>query len=396
MQVIAILIIKTLAGTATMVLASVFSPPLEDLHAMSESDSDDVSINSSASTDSSWHSTASSNDEWDETKFDADAPTCAVIVSLFDPKTQQPIFFKALLDSGSNGSLASFDAIKRFGGEIRDSKRIHHVQTSAGIFETTKCTKIRHHRIMELNSQRKLQSFVVQATPSLGSYDFIFGCNYLNRYGLDLCFSNKTIRWDGMVMPMKDRRDADLKQMDQSNLKELQAELDDEYFLQTLPQHAIAALEEVSELYAQQLIDLRTSPDDESFAQQILDAKYEKQDLKELCNGLNHLSAQQQQILYDTIRPFQDLFEGKLGTWPGDPISVELLPDAKPYHCGKAMRIPHVHLETLKKEVYRLIRIGVLEIVNGELMPVTYNLVPYSCKVIRRLLSSRRSFRSIN
>jgi hypothetical protein len=41
------------------------------------------------------------------------------------------------------------------------------------------------------------------------------------------------------------------------------------------------------------------------------------------------------------------------------------MPDAKPYHCGKAMRIPHIHYETLKKEIYRLIKIGVIEAVDG-------------------------------
>jgi hypothetical protein len=42
------------------------------------------------------------------------------------------------------------------------------------------------------------------------------------------------------------------------------------------------------------------------------------------------------------------------------------MPDAKPYHCGKAMCcIPHIHYETLKKKIYRLIKIGVIEAVDG-------------------------------
>lgn len=44
---------------------------------------------------------------------------------------------------------------------------------------------------------------------------------------------------------------------------------------------------------------------------------------------------------------------------------MELNKDAVPYHCGKPIRIPHIHLETLKKEVDRLVKIGVLEVVDG-------------------------------
>jgi hypothetical protein len=45
---------------------------------------------------------------------------------------------------------------------------------------------------------------------------------------------------------------------------------------------------------------------------------------------------------------------------------VELTPDAVPYHCGKPIRIPHIHMKTLKKEVDRLVEIGVLEVVQGD------------------------------
>ena len=65
------------------------------------------------------------------------------------------------------------------------------------------------------------------------------------------------------------------------------------------------------------------------------------------------------------LEHYKELFEGTLCTWPDDEISVELVKDAVPYHCGKPIRIPHIHLETLKKEVDQLVEIGVLEVVDG-------------------------------
>jgi hypothetical protein len=44
----------------------------------------------------------------------------------------------------------------------------------------------------------------VQVTPgTLGRYDFIFGCDYLRKYGIDLHFSQGVIEWDGAQMDMK-------------------------------------------------------------------------------------------------------------------------------------------------------------------------------------------------
>lgn len=57
----------------------------------------------------------------------------------------------------------------------------------------------------------------------------------------------------------------------------------------------------------------------------------------------------------------------KLGLWKGSEIHATSFPGSKPFHCHchQHMRVPHVHLKTLKKEVDRLIEIGVLEKTDG-------------------------------
>ena len=73
-----------------------------------------------------------------------------------------------------------------------------------------------------------------------------------------------------------------------------------------------------------------------------------------------HLTEDQQQELLELLQDFEELFDGTLGDWKTEPVHLELKPDAKPYH-GKAFPVPFIHKETLKKEVERLVEIGVLQ-----------------------------------
>ena len=54
------------------------------------------------------------------------------------------------------------------------------------------------------------------------------------------------------------------------------------------------------------------------------------------------------------------MFHGTLGKYTGSDYSIELKEHAKPYHV-KPFPIPKIHELTLKKEVNRLIKIGVLK-----------------------------------
>lgn len=258
-------------------------------------------------------------------------PSTTVVIAIENKKTGQTELFHVLLDTGTNKCMGTQAAIKRAGLTTKPDKREHHYKTAAGSFTTTHCTTLHTHKLLELNSKRALQKLKVHITPGeLGQYDFIFGRNYLNRYGIDLLFSDKVIRWDGVQVPMKESSHPTLP-----NMEEQEAEND------------------------------WTEVFDEHYAQQIFDAKYEKQNLLRITEEQSQLTAEQQQALYAVLQQYEDLFEGSLGEWPDEEIEVELKADAVPFHCGKPIRIPHIHLETLKKEVQRLVEIGVLEEVDG-------------------------------
>ena len=67
--------------------------------------------------------------------------------------------------------------------------------------------------------------------------------------------------------------------------------------------------------------------------QHTLDAKYTKADLQKEVKQLTNLTDKQQQALLELLQTYEPLFDGTLGEWKLEPVSLELKPDAKPYHA---------------------------------------------------------------
>jgi hypothetical protein len=73
-----------------------------------------------------------------------------------------------------------------------------------------------------------------------------------------------------------------------------------------------------------------------------------------------HLSTDQQKKLLQLFTKYELLFDGTLGDWKTKPVSFRLKEGVSLYH-GQAFPVPKVHKETIKKEVERLCKLGVLE-----------------------------------
>jgi hypothetical protein len=76
-----------------------------------------------------------------------------------------------------------------------------------------------------------------------------------------------------------------------------------------------------------------------------------------------NLTKSEQEGLFTLLDKYQDLFDGTLGTWKTTPVELELKPDVKPYH-GKAYPVPHSQEKKLRKEVKRMVELGVMRKVN--------------------------------
>ena len=75
--------------------------------------------------------------------------------------------------------------------------------------------------------------------------------------------------------------------------------------------------------------------------------------------NLNHLKEKQKNAL-ELLQKYENMFDRTLEKSTASDYTIELNKDAKPYHA-KPITIPNIHEPTLKKEVHRLIKIGVLK-----------------------------------
>ena len=221
----------------------------------------------------------------------------------------------------------------------------------AGSFSTnTECNV--EFTLPELNPTAIIRHRM-HVTKHMANYDVIIGRDILHKLGIVLDFQNKTINWNDYVAQMKDplsRADIDYAVLDS---------------------------------YAVQSETERIK--------RILDAKYEKANLVEVTESANHLTDVEQKGLLKLLRKFEALFDGQLGQWKGENYDIELKPDARPYHA-RPFAIPKVHEGTLKHEVVRLCKIGVLRKVNRSEWAAPTFIIPKKDGTVRFI----SDFRELN
>ena len=84
-------------------------------------------------------------------------------------------------------------------------------------------------------------------------------------------------------------------------------------------------------------------------AKTILDADYKKADIPKFVEELTHLSNSEKNKLLFLLREFESLFDGTLGSFDTNPLSLSLKKDAKAYHA-KAYTVPQVYEIAFKKK----------------------------------------------
>jgi len=182
---------------------------------------------------------------------------------------------KVLFDSGASETIVNNKLVINLRKKI--TEKPSQWTTAAGIVQTKHKAQIRF-TLPEFYENTIIKHNAHVLTSDM-SYDMIIGRDLLKLLGIHLDFTNDEIRWGDANIPMKSP-DCTIQ----------------DFFIAE-PESTSAEFKRIK---------------------QILDAKYEKADLKEVVANCKHLSEQEQKQLLQLLQKYSDLFDRTLGNWNGD------------------------------------------------------------------------------
>ncbi len=262
--------------------------------------------------------------------------------------------YMALLDTGSAKSHVKAE-LSQFGDVVKDESLTF--RTANGKFNS----KLRSDMTITLpefsRARQVSHGFHVLPENSKLPYDMIIGRDLMRELKMDVIYSDNIVTWDDLKLPMQ-------------QVKQNGSWIDME-----------ALFEDTTE----------SEPVKSSMKRlhRILDANYETPDLEKEVAQMTHLNGIQRQLLLTLLTKHEKLFDGKLGEFTGPPVEIELKPGAKPYHA-RSFPIPHIHEQTFKKDLDRLVSVGVLTKVNHSEWAAPAFIVPKKDGRVRFVTDFRR------
>ncbi len=249
---------------------------------------------------------------------------------------------RVLLDSGASHTIID----KAVAGKLRLKKsKATSWETAAGTFSTD-CKTMVEFQLPELSTTVQLKHTMYVHNGALSNYQMIIGRDLLNHLGIDICYSDLTVKWPRMnaVLPMKPR----------------EAKINTHFHVHD----SVRVDDEIQRM------------------SRILDSKYAPADLHEIVQNNDNLTNEEKVKFEQMLRKYESLFDGRLGEWQGDPYHIQLREDAKPYHA-KAYPVPHAYEKTLRVEIDRLCKIGVLKKVNRSEWAFPSFIIPKKDSTVR-------------
>lgn len=243
---------------------------------------------------------------------------------------------KVLFDTGLAKTLINRRALPRniVTRKLSDTKVL---KTIMGKTSVNEMVHLRDLRLPEFDRHRRIdqQKALVFDYPS--RYDIIFGSDFLRKAGIKLNYDTGFMEWYDCILPLRDPHG-----------------LTEEEFMHMAESFHV---QEDDDFFGEDWLD--------SFATEILDAKYDKADIPTVIAAQNHLNEQQKKELSEVLQKYTKLFDGTLGEYPHRKIHIELEEEVNgtkvsPVHA-RAYPVPYIHLETFKKELQHLCELGVLE-----------------------------------
>ena len=258
--------------------------------------------------------------------------------------SQQKPPFLCLLDSGATGCWVSRE-------KLPPHIHTYHVapvtnQTLAGNFTAKEEVKLHDVLLPEFHKTRRLKTLMAKIFDQGCRYDMILGRNLMNKLGIVLNFNNKSMTWDGSTVAM---REYDLNHDPTILATNLLLDVLDS---RLEANDSITMLDKPSDLHYVDPARYKTT--------KIRTSLYEPSNLQHIVDKCVYLLPLQRKQLHSLLTHFKTLFDGRLKTFKGPPVHLELIPNPIPVR-RRPYTIPTSHLAVFKEELNCLISIGVIE-----------------------------------
>ena len=222
--------------------------------------------------------------------------------------------YLGLLDTGSTHNLISKDLVTRHKLVTKKDNGIW--STNNGNFATNKLAVARDISLPQFTTKRRIKSAELSINPNQGQrYKAIFGMSFLLENGIDFILSKGEIQWQGIGIKLDDcQEEIDNKGLNEQRKGELK------------------------------------------------ENKYKKYSAKEITNHTNqkHLTSKQKELLEGILTKFENIFEGRPGTFRDLEVSFDLKENIKPFY-GRPYPVPEAHKKIFKGALDEMIENGILE-----------------------------------
>ena len=193
--------------------------------------------------------------------------------------------------------------------------------TIAGNFVSERYVYLKEITLPEFDRNKKIDGQGAFVFNGECRYNVILGRDFLTNTGIDIQFTDGTIRWMNVVVAMKANESdtADTLHISETN----------------------------------------HGDNDDAFSTTILDAKYDSATPQQVADQQKHLTLSQREDIEKLVKKYPKLFSNELRCYPHRKIHLDLEPGANPKHA-RPYSVAYAHKEVFKNELQRLVNIGVL------------------------------------
>ena len=249
---------------------------------------------------------------------------CVPTTTLFPRKIQHKeniYLMKGLLDPGGNTTLIKRTSIPP--GIQPEREETKSMNTAAGVFKINQKVYLSQIYMPEFNKTHKINGIWAYVFDAPSQYDIIAGQDLLSKAKVDIKYSTNTIEWIG--------RSIDMKNHGYWYTHTAISIPDEEAFLQEWHSYAINIKDSV---------DTTASPE-------------------QIASAQTHLNKKQQMELQELLAKFSSLIDGNLGQYNKRKFHIDLKEGSIPVHA-KPYPIAHSHQQVFKRELDKLVHLGVL------------------------------------